>query len=124
MTDMKYYTFMENEAGGIPIILSRTGFTGELGFEIFADSARISQIVTDLLRIGKKYGVRIVESDVTLESVPTEKGLITVRDFGGTNPLEMGMEWSVNWDKALFHWKRKSSSKSRRRVLNADSWAL
>ncbi|MCB6570405.1 dihydrodipicolinate synthase family protein [Eubacterium limosum] len=107
MTDMKYYTFMENEAGGIPILLSRTGFTGELGFEIFADSARISQIVTDLLRIGKKYGVRIVESDVTLESVPTEKGLITVRDFGGANPLEMGMEWSVNWDKPHFTGKEK-----------------
>ena len=107
MTDMKYYTFMENEAGGIPIILSRTGFTGELGFEIFADNTRISQIVTDLLKAGKKYGVRVVESDVTLESIPTEKGLITVRDFGGTNPLEMGMEWSIKWDKPHFIGKEK-----------------
>lgn len=102
MTNMKYYTFMENEAGGIPIIFSRTGFTGELGFEIFADNTRIGQIVSDLLEAGKRYGVRVIESDVTLESIPTEKGLITVRDFGGTNPLEMGMERSVKFYKPYF----------------------
>lgn len=102
MTSLKYYHFMENEAGGIPVILSRTGFTGELGYEVFADKSRISQIVEDLLMAGKKLGVRVIESDVTLESLPTEKGLITARDFTGCNPLEIGMEWSVNWDKAKF----------------------
>lgn len=99
MTDMKYYTFMENEVGGVPVIFSRTGFTGELGFEIFADKNRIDRIVETLLKAGKKYGARLIESDVTLESVPTEKGLITIRDFRGNNPLELGMGWSVKWDK-------------------------
>ncbi|MDD2472847.1 MAG: dihydrodipicolinate synthase family protein, partial [Methanoculleus sp.] len=107
MTNMKYYTFMKNEAGGIPIILSRTGFTGELGFEIFADKTRIEQIVSDLLRVGKKYGVKILETDVTFESIPIEKGLILVRDFGGTNPLEMGMGWSIKWDKPFFVGKER-----------------
>ena len=107
MTSLKYYHFMENEAGGIPIVLSRTGFTGELGYEIFADSSRIGQIVEDLLMVGKKLGVRVIESDVTLESIPTEKGLITARDFTGCNPLEMDMEWSVAWDKPKFIGKEK-----------------
>lgn len=99
MTSLGYYSFMENEVGGIPIILSRTGFTGELGYEIFADNSRILQIVEDLLEAGKRLGVKVIESDVTLESVPTEKGLITARDFTGCNPLEMDMEWTVDWDK-------------------------
>lgn len=107
MTSLKYYNFMENEAGGIPIILSRTGFTGELGYEIFADSSRIGQIVEDLLEAGKRLGVRVIESDVTLESIPTEKGLITSRDFAGCNPLEMAMEWTVCWDKPKFIGREK-----------------
>ncbi|MCG8473334.1 MAG: dihydrodipicolinate synthase family protein [Desulfobacterales bacterium] len=99
MTDMKYYTFMENEIASVPVILSRTGFTGELGFEIFADATRMERIVDRLLQRGKKFGVKLIESDVTLESVPTEKGLVTIRDFRGNNPLELGMGWSVKWDK-------------------------
>ena len=99
MTDMKYYTFMENQAVGVPMILSRTGFTGELGFEIFCDKDRIDRVVEYLLKEGKRYGARLIESDVTLESVPTEKGLVTIRDFRAANPLELGMGWSVNWDK-------------------------
>lgn len=107
MTNLQYYNFMKNEAGGIPIILSRTGFTGELGFEIFADNTRIERIVSDLLRVGKRYGVKLLETDVTLESIPTEKGLITVRDFGGANPLEMGLDWSIKWDKPFFVGKER-----------------
>ena len=99
MTDMRYYTFMTNEIAGVPVILSRTGFTGELGFEIFADASRMERIVDRLLQRGKMYGVKLIESDVTLESVPTEKGLVTIRDFRGNNPLELGMGWSVKWDK-------------------------
>ncbi|MCG8637080.1 MAG: dihydrodipicolinate synthase family protein, partial [Desulfobacterales bacterium] len=101
MTDMKYYTFMENETAGVPLILSRTGFTGELGFEIFCDKNRIDRITEKLLKEGKRFGARLVESDVTLESVPTEKGLVTIRDFKGNNPLELGMGWSVKWDKSF-----------------------
>ncbi|MDL2226106.1 hypothetical protein LJB86_00400 [Deltaproteobacteria bacterium OttesenSCG-928-M10] len=99
ITGMKYYTFMENRAGGIPVIVSRTGFTGELGFEIFADQARIGAIVGDLERVGKRFGARVVSPDATFESLPTEKGLVLMRDFGAANPLELGMGWTVKWDK-------------------------
>jgi aminomethyltransferase len=102
ITSMKYYTFMENRAGGIPVIVSRTGFTGELGFEIFADKARVEAVLGDLLRCGKRFGSRLITSDVTMESLPTEKGLLLKRDFDGANPLEMGLGWSVKWDKHFF----------------------
>ncbi len=102
MTSMKYYHFMENEVSGVPIILSRTGFTGELGYEIFADNTRIDRIVADLVRLGRPYGAQVITTDVGLESLPTEKGLITIRDFRNTNPLEMGMDALIKWDKGDF----------------------
>lgn len=107
LTSLQYYAFMENRAGGVPVIISRTGFTGELGFEIFADKARIEAVVGDLLRHGKRFGARVITSDVTLESLPTEKGLVLKRDFDGANPLEMGLGWSVKWDKPFFVGQKK-----------------
>ena len=107
LTAMKYYTFMENRAGGVPVIVSRTGFTGELGFEIFADKARIEAVIGDLLRFGKRFGARVITSDAVLESLPTEKGLVLKRDFDGANPLEMGLGWSVKWDKPFFVGQKK-----------------
>lgn len=102
MANLQYYHFMENEISGVPVILSRTGFTGELGYEIFADNLRIDRIVEDLLRVGRPYGAKVISTDVMLESLPTEKGLITIRDFHNTNPLETCMEMLVKWDKPVF----------------------
>jgi dihydrodipicolinate synthase/N-acetylneuraminate lyase/glycine cleavage system aminomethyltransferase T len=104
---LKYYTFMENEAGGIPVILSRTGFTGELGYEIFSDNMRINRITSDLERIGIPFGARILSTNVGFESIPTEKGLVMIRDFRGTNPLELGMEKFIKWNKSNFTGKAR-----------------
>lgn len=102
MTALKYYSFMVNRAGGIPVIVSRTGFTGELGFEIFVDKARAELVAGDLERVGLRFGARRIATDVMLESIPTEKGLVLMRDFGQANPLEVGLGWSVKWDKPFF----------------------
>ena len=107
ITGMDYYSFMENRAGGLPVIVSRTGFTGELGYEIYADSTRIGTVVGELLRAGERYGARVVATDACFESLPTEKGLILKRDFEGANPLELGLGWSVKWDKPFFHGRDK-----------------
>ncbi len=99
ITDMKYYTFAPNKAGDVDVIISRTGFTGELGYEIFADADDIDKIIADLCKAANDLGIAIIESDVTLESLPTEKGLIQQRDFAETNPLEMGLDFSICWEK-------------------------
>lgn len=107
MTHLKYYNFMKNEINGIPIIISRTGFTGELGYEVFAEKDKMEFIVADLLKYGERFGTRILETDVTLESLPTEKGLIVYRDFRGANPLELGLEKLVKFEKSDFIGKDK-----------------
>lgn len=98
VTALKYYNFTENMAGDVPVIISRTGFTGELGYEIFVSADKSGQVIGELLESAATLGIRIVESEVTLESLPTEKGLIQMRDFEKANPLEMGMDWSIKWN--------------------------
>lgn len=99
INDLKYFHFMDNKIGDIPLKVSRTGFTGELGFEFFFDPKYTDQIVNELMEKGKKYDIAHIITDVTLNSLPTEKGYIKSNDFKGANPIELGLEWSVDCEK-------------------------
>ncbi|HNT29694.1 MAG TPA: glycine cleavage system aminomethyltransferase GcvT [bacterium] len=54
---VKFYGFIETEVLGMPAIVSRSGYTGEDGFEIYADSTRIGEIWDEILRLGTAAGV-------------------------------------------------------------------
>ncbi len=69
-TAMPYFSFKgnfdEDQLGksdvllldGSPILLSRSGYTGEFGFEIFLNPNRIVQLWQDILEAGKQYGIK------------------------------------------------------------------
>jgi len=97
-----YFGFMENNMGNMPLLVSRTGFTGELGFEIFVKEADVPKFLEALVKAGEPFGARIIPKDVCIESIPMEKGLLRYRDFVGVNPLEVDMDWMLRWDKAFF----------------------
>lgn len=54
----KYYTFVEKgSVGGIPCLISRTGYTGELGYELYCDQAEVSRLWDIVLEAGQEYGL-------------------------------------------------------------------
>jgi glycine cleavage system T protein (aminomethyltransferase) len=53
LPDIKYYHFTEGEVDGVPAIVSRTGYTGEDGFEVYAAADKAEQIWNKLLAAGK-----------------------------------------------------------------------
>jgi aminomethyltransferase len=55
LADIKYYTFTEGQVDGVPAIVSRTGYTGEDGFEVYAAADKAEQIWNKLLDAGD-YG--------------------------------------------------------------------
>jgi aminomethyltransferase len=52
LTEIKYYHFTEGQVDGVPAILSRTGYTGEDGFEVYAAADKADQIWNKLLDAG------------------------------------------------------------------------
>jgi aminomethyltransferase len=60
LAPLKFYHFMSTEVLGIPSIVSRSGYTGEDGFEIYADSRRIGEIFDALLSAGTPTGLKPV----------------------------------------------------------------
>ena len=52
LADIKYYHFAEGQVDNIPAIVSRTGYTGEDGFEVYADASKAEHIWNKLLDAG------------------------------------------------------------------------
>jgi glycine cleavage system T protein (aminomethyltransferase) len=55
LADIKYYHFTEGQVDGVPAIVSRTGYTGEDGFEVYAAADRAEQLWNKILEAGN-YG--------------------------------------------------------------------
>ncbi|MGE5558017.1 MAG: glycine cleavage system aminomethyltransferase GcvT [Bacillota bacterium] len=56
---MKYYTFVEKvEIGGFPVLLSRTGYTGEDGFEIYCAPVCAAALWEMIMEEGRHYGIK------------------------------------------------------------------
>lgn len=97
--DMKYYWLQETKLDGIPLVVSRTGWSGELGYEFYLqDSQYGEQLWEKVMRAGKPYGI-VPTAPNTIRSI--EGGLlsyvsdITLQD----NPFVIGMDKFVNLDQ-------------------------
>lgn len=98
ISHLKFFQIEDNKLGDVDVKIARAGFTGELGYEIYAETKDEKRIVDALLEQGKKYSIVELKSDVVLTSLPGEKGYVIMDDLKGTNPLEVDFGWTVDWD--------------------------
>jgi glycine cleavage system aminomethyltransferase T len=96
-TELKYYWFTEHDWNGVPLIISRTGWSSELGFEIFLrDGSAGDRLWEYLMEVGRPLGlhpghtssIRRIEAamlsyhaDMTLKNNPFELGMDRLVDL-------------------------------------------
>ena len=84
--DIKYYWTLTTEVDGIPVVISRTGWTGEVGYEIYLrDASRGADLWDRIMEAGKPHGIRPIApcearrieagifnygSDITIDDTP------------------------------------------------------
>jgi aminomethyltransferase len=102
-----YYTFREDVAiAGIPVFMTRLGYTAELGYELWVDRDRSLELWDTLLEAGGPQGMKVIGM-VALDLFRIEGGFI----IGGVeydptvSPYECGLGWSVDLDKGDFQGK-------------------
>lgn len=100
---LTYYSVMRSESPWPGTIVSRTGYTGEMGFEIFVRMEFLEALWSALFEKGKRYGVVPAgfgaRDTLRLESCM----LLYGQDMDeGTTPLEAGIDWAVSFDKDFF----------------------
>jgi aminomethyltransferase len=100
LAPVRYYRFVEGEVAGVPALISRTGYTGELGFELYVpweDAPRVWDAVLDRGDVTPcGLGAR---DTLRLEAGMALYGHELDRD---TTPLEAGLGWLVKLEKPAF----------------------
>jgi glycine cleavage system T protein (aminomethyltransferase) len=100
-----YYSFVRATVAGVPMIVSRTGYTGELGFEIYFDSSveTGAKVWNAVMASGKEYGIVPVGLGAR-DTLRLEMGYCLYgNDIDATtNPLEAGLGWITKLDKGEF----------------------
>lgn len=103
LTDLKKNQISKVDWNGHPIWISRTGYTGEDGFEIVAPAAIIESVWDHVLKLGKPHGLK----PAGLGARDTLRTEVCYPLYGheldeSTTPVEAGLGYFVGWEKADF----------------------
>jgi aminomethyltransferase len=100
LTPLRYYHSMNTDVLNVPALVSRSGYTGEDGFEIYMDSQKIGEIWDKLLDIGKDIGLKPAGLGAR-DTLRLEAGMMLYgNDMDETiTPLEVVYGWITNLEK-------------------------
>ena len=96
--NLKYYWLIETELNGIPLVVSRTGWSSELGYEIYLrDGSRGNELWELIMEAGKPFNL---QPGHTSSIRRIEGGMLSYHADAdiNTNPFELGMDHLINLD--------------------------
>jgi aminomethyltransferase len=110
--NLKYFRVTSGAIRGVPVDISRTGYTGDLGYEIWIPWSRAAEVWDSLMNAGKAFDLRPTGM-LALDVARIEAGLLLIEvDFFSSKkaliaqqkytPYEMGLGRLVNLDKRRF----------------------
>lgn len=103
LVDLEPFRFAEKEVAGRPCIVSRTGYTGEDGFEIYTANANLPDIFKKIMEAGKPVGLQPIGLGAR-DTLRLEARLCLYgNDIDeSTTPLEAGLGWTVKMEAGEF----------------------
>jgi len=95
---VKYYWFTEGTVAGVPCIISRTGYTGETGFELYFDESQAVHVWNAIMATGRVSPCGLGARD----TLRLEAGLCLYGNEldDSTTPIEAGLNWLVKLGKS------------------------
>jgi aminomethyltransferase len=127
---LKPFGLMHFDFEGRELMVSRTGFTGDLGYELWIEPDAAEALWDALFAAGEPYGIRAIGTHA-LELARIEAGFLaaymeflpadeTVRTGRSRSPLELGLDWLVDFKKPNFNGRRALAEEKR----NGSTWRL
>ncbi len=104
ISNLRFYHFIDKiDISGNKALISRTGYTGELGYEIYANPVSLKKIWKKLIEKGSQYGI-IPAGLGCRDTLRLEMGyLLYGNDINQKiNPIEAGLGWITKFDKGDF----------------------
>ena len=103
--DLEYYHFKKGKLAGVEMIVSRTGYTGEIGYELYftGDESAAEKVWSEIFGAGKDFDIQPVGL-AARDSLRLEMGYCL---YGNdidqtTNPIEAGLGWITKLEKPDF----------------------
>jgi len=128
---LKYFRLIKNKLSGVEVTISRTGYTGDLGYEIWMDAQDAIKVWDALMEAGHDYGILPV-GILALDMARVEAGLFMLDvDYTSTthawieaqksSPFELGLDWTVALDKPGYFVGRRALEREKR---EGSAWKL
>ncbi len=128
--ELKPFGLMHFDFEGAELMVSRTGFTGDLGYELWISPDKAEALWDALFDAGRHYDMRAIGTHA-LEQTRIEAGYLmayedflpanaTVRPGRTRSPFELGLDWLVDFKKPVFNGRRALAEERR----NGSTWRL
>lgn len=121
---LKYFHLAEGEIDGFPVTITRTGYTGDLGYEIWVRPEYAERLWDCLVETGQRYGL-LPAGIIALDVARVEAGLIMIDvdyvssahaiiESQKSSPYEIGLGWAVKLDRGDFIGRRALAAEKAR----------
>jgi aminomethyltransferase len=109
---LKYFRLVRTTLAGLPVEISRTGYTGDLGYEVWIEAAQALALWDRVIEAGAPYGI-VPAGMLALDVARIEAGLMlmdvdyvcarkALTERQTSSPFELDLAWTVNLDKESF----------------------
>ena len=129
--ELRFYRFTQTRLDGVAATISRTGYTGDLGYEIWVEREAAEKLWDALMDAGRAHGItpagmlaldiaRIEAGFVLAEVdyVPSRRAVIDAQRY---SPYELSLDWTVDLNKGSFVGRqalvREARQGPRRRIV-------
>lgn len=113
---LKYFRLVHTTIRDIPVTISRTGYTGDLGFELWVDADRAVPLWDALIEAGTPYGITPagiwaldlarIEAGLVMLDVDYFSAHRAVIEDQKSSPFELNLGWTVSADKGPYNGRR------------------
>ena len=113
---LKFFRVMPTMIGGVAVEISRTGYTGDLGYEIWIPAADAVRVWDTLMAAGANYGllpagiwaldIARIEAGLVMADVDYHSAHRALIEDQKSSPLELSLDWAVSLTKGPYNGKQ------------------
>jgi aminomethyltransferase len=123
---LKYFRAMPNRIADVDVGISRTGYTGDLGYELWIPAEQALVVWDALIAKGADYGltpagiwaldVARIEAGLVMADVDYHSAHRALIEDQKSSPYELSLDWAVNLDKPAFNGRRALAAEKKRGI--------